>query len=273
MSTDFTGPATPLEAQDFMTAAETLCCPEAAVRAVVEVEARGRGFLPEKKPKILFESRWFHKLTAGQYDATHPDISTPKWVRNYAGGSREYERLEKAIGLNREAALKATSWGMFQILGVNHRLAGFSTVEAFVTAQTQNETAHLQAFVAFVTNRKLDDELRDQRWADFARAYNGPGYDKNRYDEKLAAAFEKHSSGVITPSTLEVQRALVKQGYAVTTDGVTGSETRNALLAFQRDQGLVPDGKAGPKTLSALELEEMGDPVVLSSLLNDIGVL
>jgi hypothetical protein len=57
-----------------------------------------------------------------------------------------------------------------------------------------SEGAQLQAFVNFVLHEKLDDELRDRRWADFARKYNGPGFKANRYDTKLAAAFERHAA-------------------------------------------------------------------------------
>ena len=57
-----------------------------------------------------------------------------------------------------------------------------------------SEAAQLEAFVNFILSQKLDDEMRERRWADFARKYNGPGYRANRYDEKLASAFKKFSS-------------------------------------------------------------------------------
>ncbi len=272
MSNEFAGTASKLAEQDFQDAAQTLSCPVASIRAVVEVEASGSGFFDDGRPKILFESRWFHKLTDGAYDETHPELSTPNWQRNYFGGKREYERLEQAIALNREAALQSASWGMFQILGINYKLCGFSNVEEFVAAQVQSEAAQLRAFVQFVLSKKLDDELRDQRWADFAKIYNGPGYRQNRYDEKLASAFEKHNAAVFTTSTEDIQRELIKRGYAVALTGVTDAETRAAIMRFQEGNGLVPDGKVGPRTLAALDLGERGDPVALNKLLNDAGV-
>src|SRR5262245_46778222 len=189
MMSEFEGRGSPIAADDFQKAAAKLMCDVAAVRAVVEVESGGRtGFLPDKRPKILFESRWFHKLTSGRFDGSHPHLSTPIWVRNYTGGAGEYDRLEEAIKLDRQAALSSASWGMFQILGVNHRLAGCDNVEEFVKRQCESESEHVLSFVSFVISNKLDDELRDRRWADFASAYNGPAYRENRYDEKLAAA-------------------------------------------------------------------------------------
>ena len=141
---EFEGEAKKIAPQDYEAAAAKLMCDVAAVKAVVEVESGGRtGFLADKRPKILFESRWFHKLTGGRHDETHPGISTPKWVRNYKGGAGEYERLAEAIELDRTAALKSASWGMFQILGVNHGLAGFDTVEEFVERQCVSEGEHV----------------------------------------------------------------------------------------------------------------------------------
>jgi hypothetical protein len=192
MALNFVGRAGKIQEKDFVAAAEALGCHIAAVKAVTEVESSGGGFFNNKQPKILFESRWFEILTKGKYHESHPDLSTHRWVRNYKGGTAEYARLEKAIKLNREAALKATSWGMFQILGLNYALVGFASVEAFIEAHLESESEHLKAFVNFVKSKKLDDELRDLRWADFARTYNGPGYKRNHYDKKMAQAYEKH---------------------------------------------------------------------------------
>lgn len=266
---EFAGDALPLNERDLQEAAERLACDLAAVRAVSEVETGGRsGFLDDRRPKILFESRWFHKLTAGRFDQSHGGISTPTWERNYAGGAGEYDRLAEAIALDREAALKSASWGMFQILGVNHRVAGFDAVEAFVKAQMRSEGEHLRAFCAFVINNRLDDALRDRRWADFARGYNGPAYAQNHYDAKLADAYARYAGGFIAPTTADIQRALNQYGAQLAVDGLTGPATRNAIREFQREHGLAIDGVAGPKTLEALGLAGTHDPVALAGRLN-----
>jgi len=266
---EFAGKAEKLKPRDYERAAERLHCEVAAVRAVAEVESGGRsGFLEDGRPKILFESRWFHNLTGGAHDTRHPDISTPTWVRNYKGGAAEYERLVRAIELDRAAALKSASWGMFQILGANHRVAGFDDVERYVGAQTRSEGEHLDAFVGFVIGNHLDDELRDRRWADFARAYNGPAFAQNRYDRKMAEAYARHSGGFVAPTTADVQRALSRHGASLIVDGITGPATREAIRVFQREHGLAIDGIAGPRTLAALGLTGTHDPVALSSEIN-----
>ena len=97
---------------DYKDAANLLGVNVAAIKAVAEVEAAGSGFLPDGRPKILFEAHIFSKFTNRVYNASHPDISSTSWNRSlYKGGTKEYERLEKAKKLNLEAAYKATSWG------------------------------------------------------------------------------------------------------------------------------------------------------------------
>jgi peptidoglycan hydrolase-like protein with peptidoglycan-binding domain len=123
-----------------------------------------------------------------------------------------------------------------------------------VKRQCVSEGDHVRCFVNFVLRNKLDDELRDRRWADFARAYNGPAFRENRYDEKLARAYERHSGGVIEPTTADVQRALNAHGADLEVDGITGPATRDAIRRFQHEHGLVTDGIAGPVTLAALGL-------------------
>lgn len=49
-----------------------------------------------------------------------------------------------------------------------------------------------------------------------------------------------------------LQKKLVRAGYPLAVDGWFGEATERALRAYQRAQGLVVDGIAGPKTLAAL---------------------
>lgn len=246
-----------LTEKDFEDAAEELHCEVAAIKAVSKVESGGKsGFFKNKKPKILFESRWFHNLTKGRFDKTHPHLSTSRWVRNYYGGTREYERLEEAMKLDLEAAFKSTSWGMFQIMGGNYKLAGYKKVEDFVDAMCISERNHLQAFVKFILGNHLDDELRDLNWRAFARSYNGPGYKKNHYDEKMLQAYNEFSKKTHNryPTTREIQMTLNKFGANIVVDGITGKNTKDAIRDFQFDHGLQVDGVVGKKTLQALGL-------------------
>jgi hypothetical protein len=265
MALEFSGPATRLSEQAIISAAASLDCEVAAVKAVIDVESRG-GFLADKRPKILFERHYFSRLTNRKHDAKAPDISSKK-TGGYKGGSAEYDRLAKAIALNREAALRSASWGAFQILGDNFKVAGFGDVEAFVKAMCKSEGDHLAAFVNFVKGNHLDDELRRRDWAGFARGYNGPAFKKNKYDTKLANAFAHHAGGGARadgPRTLrmgddgedveELQRALRKAGARIKVDADFGPATKEAVMAFQRKARLPVDGIVGPATRAKLGL-------------------
>lgn len=49
-----------------------------------------------------------------------------------------------------------------------------------------------------------------------------------------------------------LQAGLVKRGYKIDVDGIYGSDTEQAVREFQRSRGLIDDGIAGDKTISAL---------------------
>ncbi len=51
-----------------------------------------------------------------------------------------------------------------------------------------------------------------------------------------------------------IQTALNKIGIPVPVTGTFGQQTKDAVIKFQRKQGLTPDGTVGPKTLSKLGL-------------------
>lgn len=207
--------ATALTAKDYADAAAMLGCSVAQIRAVFEVEANGAGWFTDVRaeilerdgpggfldgpdlPKILFEAHIFDRETKGRFRASHPKLSSARWNRKlYVGGQGEYVRLDEAMQLDRVAALRSASWGAAQIMGFNHKLAGFDTVEAFVDAMKTGSRAHLMAFVQFVKNKGLTAALRRidgsaENAKAFASAYNGPGYAENDYHTKIATAFRK----------------------------------------------------------------------------------
>jgi hypothetical protein len=186
---------------DFIRAADLLQVEVATIRAVAEVEAAGRGFLPDARPQILYEAHVFHRLTAGRHgrarDRRGVLLSVPNWDRSLYGraGAAQWDRLADAAALDWAAAHRACSWGLFQILGTNHAAVGHPTIDGFVTAMHAGAGPHLDAFVGFVRANRLDGALRRRDWAAFARGYNGPGFAANRYDEKLAAAYRRWAAG------------------------------------------------------------------------------
>ena len=179
-----------LNEHDFRRAAAALNCEIAAIKAVCEVEAPKGGFLADGQPTILFERHKFSQFTKGRYDRTHPDISNPTPGGYGASGQHQHNKLSKASKLDRNAALKSASWGKFQIMGFNHAAAGHPALQGFVNAMYESEAKQLDAFVAFIQSQGLGVYLQRRDWAGFARRYNGPNYAINKYDLKMAAAYE-----------------------------------------------------------------------------------
>ena len=245
---------------DIRDAATALDVEVAAVKAILDVEAAGRGFLDNGQVKLLFEAHHFSRLTDGRFDASHPDISSPTWNRDlYVGGAGEHERLQRALELDAKAALQSASYGLGQIMGFNHDLAGFRHVEEFYNDQKHSERRHLMALVRYIKARGLDGYLQDRDWAGFAERYNGPGYAEHDYDGRLARAYAAHQAGIADLPTLRrgsqgaavqaLQRALSLRPI----DGIFGPGTLDAVRTWQYTQDdLQPDGVVGPRTWAAL---------------------
>jgi hypothetical protein len=252
MPLDFAGQAKPLVPGDIEAVAEDLGWEPAMVRAVMEVEAAGGGFLSDGRPKILFEAHVFYRETGGRFGPSN--ISSPNWNRSLYGaaGAHQYMRLEQAIARNREAALRSASWGGFQIMGFNHALCGFADVESFVRAMMTSERAQLDAFAAFCRSQNLARHLRGAtpNFAAFARGYNGPAYAKNAYDTKMETAWQKWRAaeqnlavearreqlGDIVTDVRRLQERLTKAGFNPgPADGANGKRTSDAAINAWRE--------------------------------------
>ena len=183
-------------------AAWLLACDVPALRAVARVESGPLGaFLPSGEPVILYERHIFSRLTNGRFDgarmpgpdrdAAYAALSEPS-AGVYGPVRVQHARLQAAAELNREAALRACSWGLFQIMGANHVPAGYPQLQRFVTAMYRSVDDHLRAFCMFIrADARLVDAIRSHDWAAFAYAYNGPQYARHGYDKRMAAAYAK----------------------------------------------------------------------------------
>ena len=69
----------------------------------------------------------------------------------------------------------------------------------------------------------------------------------------MATAFATSGRGDRGKEVEELQALLVAQGYLLdTADGVFGNNTEYAVLVFQKEHGLTPDGRVGTETMRAL---------------------
>jgi N-acetylmuramidase len=251
---NFTGAAEPLSKAGVVAVLDDLGVSVPELLAVLAVESKGCGYLPDRRPVILFERHYFHRLTGGAFSAAHPDISnaTPG---GYLGGAQEYTRLEKAVALDRDAALRSASWGAGQIMGDNFRACGFDDAQSMVSAMMASEDAQLAAVGAFLKSKNLVPVMQAHDWAKLARAYNGPAFAKNKYDIRLAGAFEQYAAGALPD--IDVRRAqlyLTYLGFAPGgVDGLYGKRSRDAVLAFRQASGVGSGERIDKALLDALQ--------------------
>ena len=57
-----------------------------------------------------------------------------------------------------------------------------------------------------------------------------------------------------TPPMTDAMIGAIQHKLGITSDGIFGKKTFEAVRAFQNGQGLLPDGEVGPKTMKALGL-------------------
>lgn len=255
MTVPFAGAALPLDQAGLDGVLELLGTGMAELWSVLTVETAGCGFTAKRQPRILFERHKFSKFTGGRYDAAYPDISNPQ-AGGYGALDAQYDRLQRAAELDREAALNSASWGIGQIMGYNAPLAGHASAEEMVAAMMASEAKQLTAMVKFLQAAKLDKALRERDWAAFARGYNGADYARNQYDQRLNAAYAKFSSPKSCPD-LKVRAAQMLLTYLGFhpggIDGVTGKLTRDALATFLAAEKLPPSDTVTDEVLAALQ--------------------
>jgi N-acetylmuramidase len=234
MPRPFTGHALPLTPDGIERAAALMNVAAAALWTVITVETQGIGFMPDRRPYVLFERHIFSRRTNGRFDATNPDISGPP--DDYgAYGAHQYDRLDAAITCDRQAALESASWGLGQVMGFNAHVAGYASAEEMVTRLLESEDEHLACMARFIAANNLHHHLQSCDWAAFARGYNGPGYAANRYDTKLREVHARFSRDGLPDLTIRTMQLLLS--YAGENpggfDGILGSKTAAAMERFK----------------------------------------
>ena len=198
-----------LEQRDLEAASERLGVHVAVIQAVNEVESRGAGFLPDGRPVILFERHIMRRRLkaawdlSGRHDAeaalAELEARWPAVINlvpgGYVGGAAEHQRLALARQIDESCALESASWGLFQVMGFHWERLGYASAQDFAASLSSRESEQLEAFVRFIeADPDLLRALRARRWAAFAKRYNGPDYERNLYDIKLARAFARYSA-------------------------------------------------------------------------------
>ena len=253
-----------------------------ALLAVAEVESGGRAFSVvdgRREPLIRFEGHYFDRRLSGaaRDRARAVGLASPKAgsVPNPRGQADRWALVERAAGIDRDAAWESVSWGLGQVMGAHWAWLGYADVAAMVAEARDGVEGQARQMFRFIDKAGLSGALRRRDWAAFARGYNGPAYRGNAYDTRLAAAYARHAGRTVKPASDEdgaaplllkrgnegdavrdLQRRLAELGHPLQRDGVFGAATEAAVKAFQRRSKLSPDGIAGSRTLAAIAAAE-----------------
>lgn len=197
MAERWSGPAHRLVPGDLAAAAKAVGVPQAALVAVLAVEARGSGFDAQNRPIILREGHVYHRQLAAHRPGDLPravaaGLAWPRWdrTRYERGQDRQYAWLEAASRIDPECAFRSISVGLAQILGSNHAAAGYDSAVQMFEAFKISEQDQLAAMLRLIRKWGLIVAMQRGDWATFARKYNGPA-NTVVYSGKLAVAFRQ----------------------------------------------------------------------------------
>lgn len=260
--------------------------------AVIEIESAGRGFGRKNRLKVLFEPHVFYRRLKGSQraEAIRKGLAYKSWgAKPYPKTfDARYRQISSAQNINKEVALQSASWGLPQMMGFNHKAAGFNSASQMVITFMQGEYEQLLGMMSFIKFNGLLKHLKGKNfnlrksWEPFANGYNGSGFRKHNYHGRLARSHKKHD-GLSGHTTVPQADGMLRKGMKgepvremqadlalldmlrSPVDGVFGPQTELDLRLFQRTYALKVDGIAGPKTLALLKtksdaVEEVVEP-------------
>jgi len=245
----------------------------AALRAVAQEESGGQAFAMvngKKMPLIRWEGHYFYQRLKGDArdEAVRLGLASPKAgkVKNPKAQAARWKIVEKAIRIDRRAALESFSIGVGQVMTAHWKALGYASAGEMITAARASVAGQILVMVQYIQKFGLVDELQRKDFTAFARGYNGAGFRKHGYHTRIAAAYAKFSgqpavskaTGMLRMGSKgarvrSLQALLVRAGYAVKVDGDYGPTTKKAVMAFQKLKKLTADGVAGPETIRALD--------------------
>lgn len=121
-------------------------------------------------------------------------------------------------------------------------------IEDNIEENSQEETAE--------TDPAVYENIVTEEFADAFSEFLGDGFDARSFI-KLARDL---SYGSIGDDVRQIQERLIELGYDTgDVDGVFGNITRNAVMAFQRDRGLVVDGIIGHYSITSMNEDDGND--------------
>lgn len=172
------------------------------LRAVAITESNGSGFGLGGRAKLLWERHYFFKRFGFKLAWTLPNAFIANPVpggytldADHDGINDSWEKLAAAARRSPVAAFESASWGKFQVMGAWWKKLGYASVFEFAWAMTASEAGHYEALVRYIEcfglrRAFLQISERPVDCEPFADGYNGHGFRKFSYHQRIASAFK-----------------------------------------------------------------------------------
>jgi SH3-like domain-containing protein len=191
--------------------------------AVLSIESGGKGFGADRRLLIRFEvhvfnDQWgksnkalfdqYFQFGAQQVWTGHkwrPSVNDA-WRDPHISQSGEWDVLSFASTLNDTAAKKSISMGLAQIMGFNHQMIGYSTVQTMFNAFAAGERYQIAGFFEFLKSANAIPALKAKDFKAFATIYNGTGQ-AEYYGNLISGAYNAFNAvkGSKAPATTTPQ--------------------------------------------------------------------
>ena len=164
-------------------AANSLGIPVEVIQTIEAVESGGRPSAIRFEPHLFLR----HKPSLAL------DIPFTKGPRGFSVTRSETDQsaFEHAFDLAPEAAVKSTSWGLYQVLG-SHLIKAYGTAESGVDSFYADllEASYKLLVSWYKSNKPALIAAREKNWPDLVRRYNGPG-NVGAYSAAMAREYAK----------------------------------------------------------------------------------
>lgn len=170
--------------------------------AVLCVESGGKGFGPDGRMMIRFENHYFYNYWGSKNESLYQShfrydpaktwrnheyrLSTSSaWMPVHTGQQYdEWQVFQFASQFDRPAAMKSISMGSPQIMGANHSILGYASVDQMYHDFQSDIRNQIIGLFRFIKGKGLVPALVAEDFVSFARVYNGPA-NASSYGSKI----------------------------------------------------------------------------------------
>ncbi|MEM7067913.1 MAG: N-acetylmuramidase domain-containing protein [Pseudomonadota bacterium] len=141
----------------------------------------------------LWEDHVTYRNTSGQLRnrLVNERLAARGW-RDLPYPKSPYPSIDRVAAIaGEEVAALSCSWGLFQILGENHRALGFASALEMVRWLAESEHNQFVGWVRFIDSLGLRDALLNEDWHAYSRRYNGSRYAEHDYHGRLSRQANK----------------------------------------------------------------------------------